>query len=124
MNFHPRSPRRFTKRRKKLSASSCDFVDESLWRIYANTLARPALRRANVVEEPRVHFDCSAHAQFGHCREHGHLQCGKCRYAAPVAFQERRPSRPPQREQSRARLAKFQRLASELSRLARAQPDL
>src|SRR5262245_29591725 len=34
----------------------------SIWRNYADTLARPALRRANVVEESWLHISCRAYA--------------------------------------------------------------
>src|SRR5262249_4249616 len=57
-----------------LRDSSCGFVDESLWRIYANTLARSALWRANVVEEPWLHFDRRPDAGARHRREYGDLQ--------------------------------------------------
>src|SRR5262245_1929458 len=37
----------------------------------ANTLARPSLRRANVVEETRLYFDRNSHAGARNRREHG-----------------------------------------------------
>src|SRR5262250_2531659 len=40
------------------------------WRNYANTLARPALRRANIVEETWLHIDCCFDAGAWHRREH------------------------------------------------------
>src|SRR5262245_33360132 len=41
---------------------------------YAKLLARPALWRTNVIEEPRLHIDCRPNAGAGHWREHGDLQ--------------------------------------------------
>src|SRR5215510_1956781 len=43
-------------------------------RNYANTLARPALRRANVTQATRLHDNCRHHAGAGDWREHGDLQ--------------------------------------------------
>src|SRR5262249_59990367 len=63
---------------KNLRASLCDFVDGSLWRRYANTLARSALRRANVGEETGLHIDRRDHAGSRDWREHGDLQRGLC----------------------------------------------
>src|SRR5215470_18010692 len=40
-------------------------------------VARPALRRANVVEKSRLHDDCRHHAGAGHRREHGDFQRGQ-----------------------------------------------
>src|SRR5262249_32069753 len=42
--------------------------------IYANTLARLALRRANIVGVTQLHFNCGHDAQSGHRREHGDFQ--------------------------------------------------
>src|SRR6266542_4346977 len=50
------------------------YLTSSSWRNYADTVARPALRRANVDEETRFHADCRDDAQPGHRREHGDLQ--------------------------------------------------
>src|SRR5262245_3130839 len=58
----------------------------------ANTLARPALRRANVVEESGLQFDCHSHARSGHRREHGDLQRRQSCAALSPAVQGRRPA--------------------------------
>src|SRR5262245_41318088 len=60
MNFIHEATRRLTKMENGLRVSSCDFGYGSLWRKYANALARSALRRANVVEETCLH-GCSLH---------------------------------------------------------------
>src|SRR5262245_29597492 len=52
-------------------------LTSSFWRNYADTLARPALRRANLVEKARFYFDCNHHARTGHWGEHGHFQSGQ-----------------------------------------------
>src|SRR6266542_4501045 len=44
------------------------------WGNYANTVTRPALRRANVVEEARLHCCSRYHARPGHRREHHDVQ--------------------------------------------------
>src|SRR5262245_4244932 len=90
MNFLHESTRRFTKSGKSLRASSCEFVDESLWRNYADTVARPALRRANVVEETRLYIDWRHHARAGHWREYDDLQCRQRRAVAAIALSEPR----------------------------------
>src|SRR5262245_3230849 len=46
---------------------------------------RPALRRANVIEEPGLHVDSRAHAGAGHRREYGDFQRGRCDAVASVA---------------------------------------
>src|SRR5262245_12405618 len=53
---------------------------------YADVDSRPALRRANVVEETGLHVDCGADARPGHWREYGDFQRGECVAAAPVAI--------------------------------------
>src|SRR5262245_4953137 len=55
-------------------------------KIYASTLARPALRRAIVVEETRIHAGSDSHAGARHRREHGDLQCGECSVVASAAL--------------------------------------
>src|SRR5262245_64155494 len=54
------------------------------WRKYANYLARPALRRANVVEKPRFYGDRGRHACDWDRVEHGSFQ--RCQFdsAAPA----------------------------------------
>src|SRR5262245_6053510 len=52
----------------------------------ANTLARPALQRANADEETRIHTDRHHYAQLGHRREHSDLQRGECGAAASAAL--------------------------------------
>src|SRR5262245_3728653 len=42
-----------------------------------DNLARPALRRANVIEAARLHFDGHTHTWPGDWREYGDLQCGQ-----------------------------------------------
>src|SRR5262245_5416699 len=44
-------------------------------RSYAEPMARPALRRANVIEGAQLHFNCCDHPCAGRWREHGDLQC-------------------------------------------------
>src|SRR5262245_21822738 len=61
--------------------------DISSWRNYAYTLARPAVRFANVDEKSRLHADRRAHAGPRHRREHGRVQRGLCDASAPAAFQ-------------------------------------
>src|SRR5436190_20796746 len=58
----------------------------SKWRDYANTLARPALRRAHIVEETRLHFDCRVDVGAGDWREYGDLQCRQCCLVAALAL--------------------------------------
>src|SRR5262249_31807484 len=41
---------------------------------HERSLARPALRRANIVEEAGIHIDCRARRRAGHWRRHDHLQ--------------------------------------------------
>src|SRR5882672_6014095 len=62
--------------------------DFTRWRNYANTVARPALRRANVVEEPQLHAGCCSHARAGHRSEHGDFQRRQRRAAEPAALCE------------------------------------
>src|SRR5262245_42929344 len=56
------------------------------WRKYANYLARPALRRANVVEKPRFYGDRGRHADDWDWIEHGSFQ--RCQFdsAAPASL--------------------------------------
>src|SRR5262245_21022781 len=56
-------------------------------RNYANILARPALRRANVVEEARLHDYSRNHAWFGHRREYYDVQRHQRNVAAALAVQ-------------------------------------
>src|SRR5581483_7896028 len=58
----------------------------TFWRDDANTLARPALRRANVAENAGFHFDCVVHARVGHRRQHSHLQRRQRRVAQAAAI--------------------------------------
>src|SRR5262245_63850865 len=53
----------------------------------ANTLARPALRRANVTQTERRHGDCRGVARPGHRREHRALQHRGCDVAEAAAGQ-------------------------------------
>src|SRR5262249_54081827 len=46
--------------------------------IYANTLARPALRRADATEESGLHFDRRRHAGARHWRKHGDFLRHQC----------------------------------------------
>src|SRR5262249_14994224 len=55
------------------------------WRYYANTLARPALRRADVGKETRFHFDRRHHAGAGHRREYGGFHRRQRSAAAAIA---------------------------------------
>src|SRR5215475_9264695 len=48
------------------------------WRNDADTLARPALWRANVMEEAGLHVDCSADAGVGYRREYGDFHACQC----------------------------------------------
>src|SRR5262249_39259817 len=57
-------------------------------RNYANTLARPALRRANVIEEPWLHGNRGHHARVWYRREHGHLQRRQRRAAQAASLCE------------------------------------
>src|ERR1051326_97406 len=50
------------------------------------SLARPALRRANARQETQLHLDCRHHAQLRHWREHRHFQRGQCRALAVIAL--------------------------------------
>src|SRR5262245_28440228 len=62
--------------------------DISIWRNYANTLARPALWSANDVEEAGIHIDCRSRHRAGHRRRHDYLQrCGRD-YVAAFFFSE------------------------------------
>src|SRR6266545_1782206 len=56
-------------------------------RMYANPLARPALRRANDDEATGHHGDCRALAGVGHRREHGAVQHCGCDVVEVVAGQ-------------------------------------
>src|SRR5262245_44290877 len=58
------------------------------WRL----VAEPALRRPDVVEEPRLHRDSRVDAQPGHRRDHGHLQCGLRHVVRANALSEARPT--------------------------------
>src|SRR5215471_9616165 len=84
-----RPPRRQDRQEKERPLSICfwQFLAPSWrswrlggakWGIYANTLARLALWRANAIEETRVHYDRYAHARPGHWREHCDFQRGQC----------------------------------------------
>src|SRR5262249_10298802 len=53
-----------------------------------HTLARSALWRANVVEETRIHVDCSNHSQSGHRGEYGDLQRSPRGSAQAAALRE------------------------------------
>src|SRR5215470_11691625 len=88
MNFLHEATRRFTKRGNDLRVSSCNFVDESQWKDYADIDSRPALRSANVVEETWLHVDRGHHARAGHRREHDNLQRRQRRVAAAIALSE------------------------------------
>src|SRR5882672_672049 len=57
---------------------------------YANTLARSALRRANVDKETRLYVNRGHHAGAGHRREHGDLYGGQRHAAAPAALRRSR----------------------------------
>src|SRR5215813_3134588 len=59
---------------------------EFQWGNYANHMAKPALRRTNVDEEPRLHVDCRRHPQLGHWREHGDFQRDQRALAAALRF--------------------------------------
>src|SRR5262245_60904543 len=50
-----------------------DRTRANCWRVYAEFMAGLGLRRANVIEEPRLHVDRRSHAGAGHRREHGYL---------------------------------------------------
>src|SRR5262245_40238075 len=52
---------------------------------YANIIARSAIRRANVVEEARIHADRHADSGVGHWREYGDCQCRQRSAVAPAA---------------------------------------
>src|SRR5262249_30713104 len=67
-------------------------LTSSSWRNYANTLARPALRRANVTQESRLHVDRRRYAQPGHRREHCDLQCASRRVAQTAALSRPGPN--------------------------------
>src|SRR5262245_41177196 len=54
-------------------------------RAYANTAARPALRRANVDEEPRLHVGRRHNAGDGDRRDDGDFQRSQCDTAASAA---------------------------------------
>src|SRR5262245_29682310 len=91
-------------------------------RAYANTAARPALRRANVVEETRLHVGCCDHAGARHRREHGDLQRGQRRAVAFFAVRWSRPSGLSERASSAVR--GDVNLLPGFHRLARAEPRL
>src|SRR6266511_272057 len=57
----------------QLSTDISHLTSTSWWN-YANTLARSALRRENIVEETRLHFDRRARHRAGHRRRHDDLQ--------------------------------------------------
>src|SRR5262245_40259272 len=54
----------------------------------ANPLTRPALQRANAVEEARLYADCRHHASVGDWREHGDLPIAERGAAALAACTE------------------------------------
>src|SRR5262245_35148618 len=56
---------------------------------YANIMARPALRRANVGEKSRLHLDCRLHAGAWHRRQHSDLQFGEPHSIRAVAVSPR-----------------------------------
>src|SRR5215510_8910116 len=61
-------------------------------RNYANTLARPALRRANVTQATRLHDNCRHHAGARHRREHGDLQHRQRTVVESAAVPQCRPA--------------------------------
>src|SRR5262249_636152 len=89
MNFFHKATRRFTKMESNLRASLCDFVDEFLWRNYADTLARPALRRANIIEKSGLHGGGGIHSRARDRREYRDFQCGE--WCAAQTFALQRP---------------------------------
>src|SRR5215510_13708606 len=95
---------------------SLDIKDE-----YANTLARPALRRANAFEATRFHNHRRPHAQRGNWREHGDLQPDQHRALTAAAVRRARAAGLDvgriQRWQSRLDFS------ARFSRLPRAKPD-
>src|SRR5215470_12237742 len=78
-----------------LLASSCDFVEESLWRNYANPVAGPALRRANARQNAWIDDHRAAFNGDWHRREHGDLQSGGQTVAAKTAGQRARTTGAP-----------------------------
>src|SRR5262249_30361263 len=62
----------------------------TLWRNYAETLARLAIRRAYDVKGTRLHVDCGSHTQPGHRREHGDLQHRQRAVVESAAVPQRR----------------------------------
>src|SRR5262245_16624521 len=79
------------------------FVEESVRRSYANSMARLALRRANVVKETRLHGCSRYHARPGHRREHHDVQRHQRGVAAAPAVQRLRAARTSGREGSEGR---------------------
>src|SRR5262245_4358201 len=61
-------------------------LTSSSWRNYADPVAGPALRRANVAEKARLHIDRHAHTRPGHRREHGDLQHHQTDFTASAAL--------------------------------------
>src|SRR5215475_2396174 len=53
---------------------------------YANTITRPALRRANVAQEAWLYVNRGHHAQPGDWRERGDLYRGQWSAVAPAAL--------------------------------------
>src|SRR5262245_23802139 len=73
----------------KGSADLCTGFTLYMEKTYEHDLARPALRRANVIEESGLHGRGRGNAGAGHRRQCGDLQCGECDAASPSAV--RRP---------------------------------
>src|SRR5215468_3408863 len=92
--------------------------DISSWRDYANTMARHALRRANVAQTTWLHVDRPVDNISRRRGEHGHLQRHQCGAAAPVAVPRIRTAGAIQRAQSADGRDVY--LLAELYRLARA----
>src|SRR5262245_14486810 len=93
-------------------------------RIHANTIARPALRRANVVEETRLYIDCGSHAQPGHRREHGDLQRRPRGAAQTITLRKTGSTGHDLGAQSVARPGEKSGVTGHLLRLARAETPL
>ncbi|MCG3162512.1 MAG: hypothetical protein JMDDDDMK_03771 [Acidobacteria bacterium] len=96
-------------------------ASQSTWRNYAKLDSRPALRRANVVEETRIHVDRRHYAQFGHWRDDGDFQRGGCFAAQAAAL----PGAGAAGGCARSQLARPADVVgrAELRRPARAQPE-
>src|SRR5262245_39564958 len=103
-------------------ASDVWHLPSSSWRNYANTVARPALRRAHVVEEAWLHGACGDYAGARDRREHGDFQRGQRHAVASAAVSATRPVGAFLGQQAAHEHAAIAALAAQFQRRARAVP--